>query len=155
MSRAARAGQRRKRGPGLEPRALATAQQPLGFSLRLPGYGVRMPSRAENAVKRRAPGATRAPRASVADAAATARTESPPAATSSVGANSLAASTRGGSGAAEGDYLTPIVPLRLPAAPVNAAFWLGLAGAALVGAVDLPVAALLGAGVLVARPRRP
>lgn len=53
-----------------------------------------------------------------------------------------------------GGYVLPILGKRLPEGPVNAAFWLGLTGAAVVGAVELPVAALVGAGVLIARQGR-
>ena len=51
-------------------------------------------------------------------------------------------------------YTLPVVGLRLPASMVHAGFAWGLAGAVLLGAVDLPVAALVAAGVLIARHRR-
>lgn len=55
---------------------------------------------------------------------------------------------------AEGDeYVLPLVHTRVPAGAVNAGFWGGLAVAALVGLVELPVAVLVGAAVAVARHR--
>ena len=53
---------------------------------------------------------------------------------------------------AEG-YVLPLIHLRMPEAAVNAAFWGALGGAALLGAVDPPLAVLIGAGVVVARHR--
>ncbi len=51
-------------------------------------------------------------------------------------------------------YVMPIVHLTVPETAVRAGFWAVLAGATLLGAVDLPLAALIGAGVLVARHHR-
>lgn len=51
------------------------------------------------------------------------------------------------------DYVVPIVHVHLPERAVDAAFWGGLAGAAALGVVDLPLAALVGGAVLVARHR--
>jgi hypothetical protein len=51
-------------------------------------------------------------------------------------------------------YRLPMVGVRIPEVTVNRAFWVGLAGAAVLGAIDLPVAAVVGAGVVVARHRR-
>jgi len=51
-------------------------------------------------------------------------------------------------------YVTPIVHVTLPENAVNAGFWVVLVGAAALGAVDLPLAALIGAGVLIARHHR-
>jgi hypothetical protein len=48
-------------------------------------------------------------------------------------------------------YVLPLVGVRLPSTLVNVGFWGGLAGVAVVGVVELPVAAVIGAGVLVAR----
>lgn len=48
-------------------------------------------------------------------------------------------------------YVVPLVHVRMPEAMVNAAFWGALGGAALLGAVDPPLAVLIGAGVVVAR----
>jgi hypothetical protein len=51
-------------------------------------------------------------------------------------------------------YVMPIVHITLPENAVNAGFWAVLVGAAAVGAVELPLATLIGAGVLVARHHR-
>jgi hypothetical protein len=51
-------------------------------------------------------------------------------------------------------YVMPIVHVTLPENAVNAGFWAVLVGAAALGAVDLPLAALIGVGVLVARHHR-
>ncbi len=51
-------------------------------------------------------------------------------------------------------YVMPIVHITLPENAVNAGFWAVLIGAAALGAVDLPLAALIGTGVLIARHRR-
>jgi hypothetical protein len=48
-------------------------------------------------------------------------------------------------------YVVPLVHVRVPELAVELAFWGVLAGAAVTGTVDPPVAVLLGAGVLVAR----
>ncbi len=50
-------------------------------------------------------------------------------------------------------FVIPIVHINVPEAVVNIGFWGALAGAAALGAVELPLAALIGAGVLVARHR--
>ena len=50
-------------------------------------------------------------------------------------------------------YVLPIAHVRLPAAAVNAAFWSTLAGAMVLGAVDPPLALLIGGAVVVARHR--
>jgi hypothetical protein len=47
----------------------------------------------------------------------------------------------------------PWVHLRVPEPVVNGGFWAALAGAALVGSVDPPLAALIGAAVVVAHHR--
>jgi len=51
------------------------------------------------------------------------------------------------------DYELPLVHVRIPERVGNAAFWLGVGGAVAGGAVELPVAALVAAGVLVLRHR--
>ena len=51
-------------------------------------------------------------------------------------------------------YVMPIVHVTLPENAVNAGFWAVLLGAAALGAIDLPLAALIGAGVLIARHHR-
>jgi len=48
-------------------------------------------------------------------------------------------------------YVVPVVHITVPEAAINAGFWAALIGAATLGAIDLPLAALIGAGVLVAR----
>ncbi|MST32146.1 hypothetical protein GHK86_05325 [Acidimicrobiaceae bacterium USS-CC1] len=55
---------------------------------------------------------------------------------------------------ANGSYELPLLHARLPARAVEAGFWGSLAGATLLGAIDPPLALLVGAGVLVARHRR-
>jgi hypothetical protein len=50
-----------------------------------------------------------------------------------------------------GGFVMPIVHVTVPEAVVNAGFWAALGGAAVLGAVELPLAALIGAGVVVAR----
>lgn len=52
---------------------------------------------------------------------------------------------------ARGDYVVPFTHLRVPEAVVDAGFWGALAGAALLGVVDAPLALLIGGAVLVAR----
>ena len=52
------------------------------------------------------------------------------------------------------DYELPIVHLRVPDTAVQVAFWGGLTGAVVLGAVDVPLAALVGLGVVIARHRR-
>ena len=56
--------------------------------------------------------------------------------------------TSGGHG-----YVVPWVHVSLPESAVNTMFWASLAGAAIFGAVDPPLAALIGAGVIVSRHR--
>jgi len=51
------------------------------------------------------------------------------------------------------DYELPLVHVRVSQRVGNTAFWLGAAGAVAAGAVDLPVAALVAAGVVVVRHR--
>jgi hypothetical protein len=51
------------------------------------------------------------------------------------------------------DYEVPFVHVRVPERVGNTAFWLGVAGAVVAGAVDLPVAAVVAAGVVVVRHR--
>ena len=63
-----------------------------------------------------------------------------------------AVASKNGSAAASGDeYQLPIVGVHVPAKIVNVGFWGGLAGAAVLGAIDPPLAVLVGAGVVVAR----
>jgi hypothetical protein len=59
------------------------------------------------------------------------------------------ASTNGAS--RPGAYVVPVVHVHLPQRAVDAGFWGALAGAAVFGVVDPPLAALIGAAVLVAR----
>ena len=54
-------------------------------------------------------------------------------------------------GAASDSYVLPVVGVHIPGNVVNIAFWGGLAGAVALGAVDPPLAILVGAGVLIAR----
>lgn len=51
-------------------------------------------------------------------------------------------------------YVMPIVHVTLPENAVNAGFSAVLVGAAALGAIDLPLAALIGTGLLIARHRR-
>jgi len=51
-------------------------------------------------------------------------------------------------------YVVPVVHLSLPESAVNIGFWSVLVGSVVLGAVDLPLAALIGTGVLIARHRR-
>ena len=55
---------------------------------------------------------------------------------------------------APGGYVVPFVHTRIPAPLVQLGFWGGLAGTVAFGVIDFPLAALLGAGVVVARHRR-
>jgi hypothetical protein len=57
-------------------------------------------------------------------------------------------------GADRGDYKVPLVGVTVPARMVETGFWGGLLGAAALGALDPPLALLVGAGVVVARHRR-
>lgn len=51
-------------------------------------------------------------------------------------------------------FVVPIVHVEVPGPLVNLGFFGGLAAAVAVGSLDLPLAALIGAGVIVARHRR-
>lgn len=51
-------------------------------------------------------------------------------------------------------YVLPFVHTRLSERTVNIGFWVGLGVAVALGAVDPPVAALIGVGVAVARHQR-
>jgi hypothetical protein len=51
------------------------------------------------------------------------------------------------------DYVIPVVHVRVPQRFGDAAFWVGVAGVVAAGAVELPVAALVAAGVVVMRHR--
>ena len=53
-----------------------------------------------------------------------------------------------------GLYRLPVIGAGLPAGLVEKGFWGVLVGSAVLGAVDPPLAALVGAGVLIARHRR-
>lgn len=52
---------------------------------------------------------------------------------------------------ADDAYVVPIAHLAVPRSLVNIGFWGGLTAAAVVGAIELPVAAAIGVGVVVAR----
>lgn len=52
------------------------------------------------------------------------------------------------------NYRVPVVGAAVPARLVETGFWGGLLGAAVLGAVDPPLALLIGAGVAIARHRR-
>jgi hypothetical protein len=52
-------------------------------------------------------------------------------------------------------YIVPMVHMSLPESAVNIGFWSILVGSVAFGAVDLPLAALIGAGVLIARHHHP
>jgi hypothetical protein len=68
---------------------------------------------------------------------------------------SSAASTRvTSSGADREHYKVPLVGVAVPARLVETGFWGGLLGAAALGALDPPLAVLVGVGVVVARHRR-
>lgn len=67
---------------------------------------------------------------------------------------STSAGTSVGAAADGRDYKIPLVGLTVPAALVETGFWGGLLGAAALGALDPPLALLVGAGVVVARHRR-
>ena len=54
---------------------------------------------------------------------------------------------------ADDQYQLPVVGVHVPAQFVNLGFWGGLAGAAVLGVVDPPLAILVGAGVVIARHR--
>ena len=51
-------------------------------------------------------------------------------------------------------YVMPIVHVTLPETAVDAGFWAVLVGTTVLGAVDLPLAALIGVGVLIAKHQR-
>jgi len=53
----------------------------------------------------------------------------------------------------DGSYIVPVLHARLPARAVELGFWGVLAGAALMDAIDLPLALAVGVGVVVARHR--
>jgi hypothetical protein len=53
-----------------------------------------------------------------------------------------------------GGYRLPVVAVRVPSSLVEKGFWGALAGTALLGVVDPPLAVLVGAGVAIARHRR-
>lgn len=53
-----------------------------------------------------------------------------------------------------GPYRLPVIRVGLPSGVVEKGFWAALVGSAVLGAVDPPLAALVGAGVLIARHRR-
>ena len=53
-----------------------------------------------------------------------------------------------------GDYVVPVVHIHLPESAVKVGFYGGLAAAVVAGAVDLPLALLVGVGVAIARHRR-
>jgi hypothetical protein len=63
-----------------------------------------------------------------------------------------AASSRPAPLAQAADYVVPVIHVRVPASVGHGAFW-ALAGVALAGVVDPPVAALITVGFLVARGR--
>jgi hypothetical protein len=50
-----------------------------------------------------------------------------------------------------GDYVLPLAHVRIPERVVNIGFWGALTGAVVVGAVDPPLAVLIGGAVLVAK----
>jgi len=59
------------------------------------------------------------------------------------------------SGAAETrDYVVPVLHVHVPDKLVTVGFWGGLAGAVALGAVDLPLGALMGAAVVMVRHQR-
>ena len=60
---------------------------------------------------------------------------------------------RDSQGARPADYVVPIVHTHVPEYIVDAACWASLGAVALVGALDLPAAGLLAAGLFVVRYR--
>lgn len=64
------------------------------------------------------------------------------------------ASSRARSSTTDGSYELPVIHAHVPAAVMEVGFWGSLAGAAVLGAIDPPLALLVGAGVVVARHRR-
>ena len=65
---------------------------------------------------------------------------------------SVAESNQDGVGSAP--FVVPVLHLSVPEKAVEVAFWAALSGAAAMGVVELPLAALIGTGVLVARHHR-
>jgi len=57
-------------------------------------------------------------------------------------------------GQPHGDYVVPVIHIHLPESAVRVGFYGGLAAAVVTGAVDLPLALLVGVGVVIARHRR-
>lgn len=57
-------------------------------------------------------------------------------------------------GQPRGDYVVPVIHIHLPESAVKVGFYGGLATALATGAVDLPLALLVGVGVVIARHRR-
>lgn len=57
-------------------------------------------------------------------------------------------------GQPRGDYVVPVIHIHLPESAVRVGFYGGLAAAVAAGAVDLPLALLVGVGVVIARHRR-
>ena len=55
--------------------------------------------------------------------------------------------------ATEGKYVVPIVHVQIPENLVTIGFWGVLAGTAALGIIDFPLAALIGAGVVITRHR--
>ena len=53
-----------------------------------------------------------------------------------------------------GDFVVPVVHVHLPESAVKLGFYSGLGAAVAIGAVDWPLAVLVGAGVAIARHRR-
>lgn len=53
-----------------------------------------------------------------------------------------------------GGFVVPLVHFTVPETAVNIGFWAALGGAAALGAIELPLAALVGAGVVIARHQR-
>lgn len=68
-------------------------------------------------------------------------------------AESVAGSHRSATTAPGHGYVVPWVHLSVPESLVNASFWTAVVGATLAGAVDPPLAALIGAGVIVSKHR--
>ena len=53
-----------------------------------------------------------------------------------------------------GDYVVPVIHVHLPESVVRVGFYGGLAAVVAAGAVELPLALLVGVGVVIARHRR-
>jgi hypothetical protein len=62
--------------------------------------------------------------------------------------------TSADNGQPPGDYVVPVIHIHLPESVVRIGFYSGLAAAVAAGAVDLPLALLVGVGVVIARHRR-